>query len=57
MVPREEVKQEPEKTPKALEAEPKPRRFRIVKLEERIAPRSGLQKQYDDVARALTSKF
>jgi hypothetical protein len=34
---REEVQREP-KSAEAPEAEPKPRRFRIVKLEERIAP-------------------
>jgi hypothetical protein len=40
MEPRQEVKCEP-KSAEAPEAEPRPRRFRIVKLEERIAPRSG----------------
>jgi hypothetical protein len=37
---REEAKQEP-KTEEAPREEPRPRRFRIVKLEERIAPLSG----------------
>jgi hypothetical protein len=39
MEPREAEKRETPKSPEAREAEPRPRRFRIVKLEERIAPR------------------
>jgi hypothetical protein len=35
--PREEDKQEP-KAPEPREEQPRPRRFRIVKLEERVAP-------------------
>jgi hypothetical protein len=38
---REEVKREP-KSAKAPREEPRPRRFRIVKLEERIAPRAAI---------------
>jgi hypothetical protein len=38
--PREEVKREPE-APEVREEPPRPQRFRIVKLEERIAPRVG----------------
>jgi hypothetical protein len=37
MEPRQEVKREP-KSAEAPKAEPKRKRFRIVKLEERIAP-------------------
>ena len=37
MEPRNEEKREP-KAPQPRTEEPKPRRFRIVKLEERIAP-------------------
>ena len=40
MVPREEQKQEP-KAPEVPKEEQKPKRFRIVKLEERIAPLAG----------------
>jgi hypothetical protein len=40
MEPRQEEKEKPGQEPRA-EAQPaKPRRFRLVKLEERIAPRS-----------------
>jgi hypothetical protein len=39
MQPREEEKREPQMAPEPRrEEQPKPRRFRIVKLEERIAP-------------------
>ena len=37
MEPRKDEKREP-KAPESRTEEPKPRRFRIVKLEERIAP-------------------
>ena len=40
MEPREEVKREPE-APEVRQEPPRPRRFRIVKLEERIAPLAG----------------
>ena len=40
MEPREDEKREP-KVPEPREAEQKPRRFRIVKLEERIAPQAA----------------
>jgi hypothetical protein len=43
MEPRREDKREPEMTPGAPKAEPKPRRFRMVKLEERIAPAASYQ--------------
>jgi hypothetical protein len=38
--PREENRQEP-KAPEPREEQPRPRRFRIVKLEERVAPLAG----------------
>jgi hypothetical protein len=38
--PREEDKQEP-KASEPREEQPRPRRFRIVKLEERVAPLAG----------------
>jgi hypothetical protein len=38
--PREEQKREPE-APEVRQEQPRPRRFRIVKLEERIAPLTG----------------
>ena len=38
-------------------SEQKPRRFRIIKLEERIAPSGGLQKQADDVVRGIQAKI
>jgi hypothetical protein len=38
---REELKREPQTTPEPRRDEPRPRRFRIVKLEERIAPMAG----------------
>jgi hypothetical protein len=38
---REDVKREP-KSAEAPREEPRPRRFRIVKLEERIAPRAAV---------------
>ena len=42
MQPREEEKREPQMAPEPRrEEQPKPRRFRIVKLEERIAPMAG----------------
>jgi hypothetical protein len=42
MQPRDDENREPEKTPEPHEeAKPKLKRFRIVKLEERIAPRAG----------------
>jgi hypothetical protein len=40
MEPREEEKREPE-APEVRPEQPRPRRFRIVKLEERIAPQAG----------------
>jgi len=40
MGPRDEMKQESEKAPEAAAERPKLRRFRIVRLEERIAPLS-----------------
>jgi hypothetical protein len=38
--PREEDRQEP-KAPEPREEQPRPRRFRIVKVEERVAPLAG----------------
>ena len=38
MEPREEQKPEPQKAPEVSKEQPKPKRFRLVKLEERIAP-------------------
>jgi hypothetical protein len=38
MQPRDDEKREPQMAPEPRRAEPRPRRFRIVKLEERIAP-------------------
>jgi hypothetical protein len=43
MEPREEDKQEP-KAPEPRKEQPRPRSFRIVKLEERIAPRAALNR-------------
>jgi hypothetical protein len=43
MQPREEQKREPQTAPEPRrEEQPRPRRFRIVKLEERIAPRAAI---------------
>jgi hypothetical protein len=41
MQPRDDENREPQKTPEAPKEKQKPRRFRIIKLEERIAPRSS----------------
>jgi hypothetical protein len=40
MQPLNDEKREPKKAPEPPKEEPKPRRFRIVKLEERIAPQA-----------------
>jgi hypothetical protein len=47
MQPREEEKREPQMAPEPRrEEQPKPRRFRIVKLEERIAPRAAVPESH-----------
>jgi hypothetical protein len=43
MEPRREEKREPEKAPELPKEQPTPKRFRIVKLEERVAPRATIR--------------
>jgi hypothetical protein len=46
MQPRDDDIRGPEQAPEAPSQEPRPRRFRIVKLEERIAPQATVPSKW-----------